>query len=125
MRNTDKLYKNLDDIVRNVAISIAEDYELPLTEGIEEALNNISNCSSHDSIEPILEELKDIIGYEAQDIAKEKLSKEGIDLNDDIEEYIEEITVYELDGNQNMMDLINDKIEEIKEDLEINKDISR
>lgn len=125
LRNIDKLYENLDDIVRSVAISIAEDYELPLTEGIEEALNNISDCNEHDSIEPILDELKDTIGYEAQDIAKEKLSKEGINLNDDIEEYIDEITVYELDGNQNMMDLINDKIEEIKEDLEINKDMSR
>lgn len=125
LRNTDELYENLDDIVRNVAISIAEDYELPLTEGIEEALNNISNCNSHDSIEPILDELKDTIGNEAQEIAKDKLISEGIDLDDFIEEYLEEINVYELDSNQNMMDLINDKVDEIKESLGINKDISR
>lgn len=125
LRNTDDLYENLDDIVRNVAISIAKDYELPLTEGIEEALNNIGDCSSYDSIEPILDELKDTIGYEAQEIAKDKLISEGIDLDDFIEEYLEEINVYELDSNQNMMDLINDKVDEIKESLGINKDINR
>lgn len=125
LRNTDELYENLDDIVKSVAISIAEDYELPLTEGIEEALNNIGDCSSYDSIEPIIDELKDTIGYEAQEIAKDKLISEGIDLDDFIEEYLEEINVYELDSNQNMMDLINDKIDEIKDSLGINKEISR
>lgn len=125
IRNVDKLYENLDVIVKSVAISIAKDYELPLTEGIEEALNDISDCNSHDSIEPIIDDLKDTISHEAQDIAREKLSKEGIELDDNIEEYIEEISVYELDSNQNMMDLIDNKIEEIKEDLGINKEISR
>lgn len=45
--------------------------------------------------------------------------------SDFLEDRGEEINVYELDSNQNMMDLINDKVDEIKESLGINKDINR
>ena len=125
LKNIDTINDNINNIATNVIIDKIAEYNLPLTEEIEDIIHSI-DVKDESTLDNTLYDIDVDMGYEAQRVAKEILKKEGIKLTPEIESTLEDIEVINLSKDQTLKDLVDEKIQEVKHDIGIeNKEISR
>lgn len=125
LKNLDTINDNINNIATNVIIDKIAEYNLPLTEEIEDIIHSI-DVEGESTLGNTLYDIDIDMGYEAQRVAKEMLEKEGVKLTPEIESILEDIEVSNLSKDQTLKDLVDEKIREVKLDIGIeNKEISR
>lgn len=125
LRNVDIINENLDDITRNALVYNLEKNEIPITEGIEEIIDNYSyDIDNNNSFYQLLDEFNGDISFELQEIAKEKIIEKGID-PEVLEEYmynIEDISVDNIPKDMKAIDYINKEVDKTIDDINLDKE---